>query len=128
MGRGSLNRWVVAALAAAALGSTTAAAATSLGALTSAHLAAGSAPVESCDPDGITLSYDVKLGNVLAVVITGLHDACNGQPLDLLLVDDTDAIIASGSVSVTGGHLTVPVTPNPAAADVEGEHIRIQEP
>lgn len=79
------------------------ASASSLGGVAVPGLAAGVAPVVSCDPDGVTSAYTTSAGKVSQVVLGGIADpGCEGASLSLTLT-------TAGSTRVgSGGPVTVP--------------------
>jgi hypothetical protein len=76
------------------------------------QLGSGIAPVTSCDTDGVTATYDINLGLVVAVVVNGIADgsttigsgACDGEIVHVeLLGSGGSAIVgATGSTTNTG--------------------------
>jgi hypothetical protein len=97
------RRRLLAALAAATAAFSVVASASSLGGVSVSGLAAGAAPVMSCDADGLTSTYTTSGGKVTQVIVGGIADpGCEGAMVSLTLV-------ATGSSSVgSGGPVTVP--------------------
>ena len=119
-------RWLLAAFAAVAVGSVSAAAAASLE-LSTAGLGASSVEVISCDPGGVTPTYTVQLGNVTEVVVSGVAPACQTGQMSLVLIDTSKTVIATGGpVEVLGSSVTLPIPVTPAASEVEGVHIVVE--
>lgn len=115
---------------------TVAALATTLGGVTARGLAAGSAPVLPCDPDGFDVAYTTVSGNVTAVEVNGIADPdCEGGLLSLTLVDGSATSIGGGgpqAVPVDGdsaaNSMSVPISPQPDALQVAGVHLTIVGP
>jgi hypothetical protein len=125
----------IGALAAVVVASAVFAAATALGGLGAGALGAGDAPILSCDADGFEVSYATSGGNVTDVTIAGIADpACEGGQLSLSLTGSGTALAAGGPQAVpTDGDaadnsMTVPVSPQPAASQVDGIHLVIEGP
>lgn len=82
--------------------------------ITSNSLGAGSVDVGACDPDNINVGYTVATGanTVTAVVLTGVADACLGDPFSLQLEQGL-----VGSQTALGAQVTGSVAASTAAAD-----------
>lgn len=89
------------------------AAAAHLGGLSSDAHGAEDVIVESCDSDGLDLSYPVEFDpaqqrwEVTSVLVSGIDPVCVGQTVSVTL---SGATTASGSATVTGATTAVPVT------------------
>jgi hypothetical protein len=96
---------VIGVLAVAAYGS-----AASLG-VGSGTIQVGSSTGLSCDPDGVTVNYNVRLdGVVTSVQVNDIEAACAGNRLFVLLKNAADQTIGVGG-QLTGGGF--PVEPMP---------------
>ena len=109
--------------------------------VTSAQLGSGSAPVTTCDTDGVTATYSLGLGLVTAVVVSGIADgsntlgagACDGERVYVEALDGSGDVIAGAIGSVVhGGDVdtlddvaTVPLAVPPLASAVAGVRITI---
>lgn len=115
---------------------TVAALATTLGGVTAGGLAAGSAPISPCDPDGFDFTYTTASGNVTAVEVNGIADpACEGGVLSLTLVDDSGTNVGDGGPQAvptdgdtTDNSMSVSIDPQPDALQVAGVHLTISGP
>jgi len=89
-----------------------AAAAATLGGLSSADLGADATQVMSCDSDGVSVDYTAEFDatdsrfEVTEVIVSGIHDDCAGQTLSVALGDGAQEL-DSGSVVVAGNTATV---------------------
>lgn len=126
MGR---HRRVVAIVIALVLATAVYGSAASLGGLNAQNLGAGGDPVESCDKDGVTVSYSVSDGIVTGVTVSGIAARCSFGQMSLTLSDAGGASIGSGGPAmVTGTSRAFAMNPQPKASDVAGVHIVIEGP
>lgn len=105
-----------------ALGAVTPAAASGLGGIGLSNTGAETAPVTSCDSDGLAVSYQivpvaVSGTGVAGAVISGLEPACTGATIQATLSDATGTNLATGSATVSGPVQTV-AFPTPADANL----------
>lgn len=80
------------------------------------NLGAGSAPVSSCDTDGVTVDYGLMFNEpelVNAIVVSDIDAACNGQALRVSVSDELSAVIGVGDLLVSGTTMIIPITPMP---------------
>ncbi|MGH2741047.1 MAG: hypothetical protein ACRDSN_12655 [Pseudonocardiaceae bacterium] len=101
------------------------AAAASLGWAQSGRLGADSVAVLACDGNGFSQTYTVSGGNVQSVTVGDIADpGCEGGSLKLVLRQGGGSIGSGGPVTVptdadtSPNSVTVSVSPNPAAANV----------
>ena len=127
--------WIAAALGLSLAAAALPGFAASLGGLWSRTLGAGSATVAACDSNGFTASYTVVSGNVTAVTVDGIADpACEGGQLSVTLTHSGTDIGSGGPQTVpTDGDvannaMTVALSPQPAADQVNSIHIAITGP
>lgn len=93
--------------------------------VTSKDLGSGSDQVASCDPDGISVDYDLTPPTSLTgVTITDVASSCAGQTAHVALVDGTTTI-ATGSGDVEGSSVTVNTVPDVSAAAVDNVIVTI---
>ena len=117
------GRVAIAVIAPALLFGIVAAAAASLGGVTSPSLGADVVTVSSCDTDGVTLaytnSYDSTLGRyqTTSVAISGINVACNTKTASLTLKDSASASLASGSAVIAAGAATITLSGSGANAN-----------
>lgn len=122
-GRRRVNRLLVGVIA-FGLGATglSAAAAASLGGLTSRDLGADNIGVTSCDTDGVSVAYteafDSSSGRsvVSGVTVSGLATACSGSTLQVTLADASGSSLSTGSALIGGASQAVTLV---TAADAE---------
>lgn len=105
-----------------ALGAVTPAAASGLGGIGPSNTGAETAPVTSCDSDGLAVSYQIEPvaasgTGVAGAVISGLEPACTGATIQATLSDSTGASLVTGSATVSGPVQTV-AFPTPADANL----------
>jgi hypothetical protein len=125
--------WLAALLVGAAVVSASAA---TLGGLDSGGLGAGSAPVVACDSNGMTVDYATSGGSVTAITVGGIADpGCEGGQLSLAVQDGGGTAVAQGGPQtvptdgdVADNSMTVSVSPQPGADQVEGIAIQIAGP
>jgi hypothetical protein len=104
-----VNRLLVGVIA-FGLGATglSAAAAASLGGLTTRDLGADNVGVASCDTDGVSVAYteafDSSRGRsvVSGVTVSGLATACTGSTLHVTLADASGNSLSTGSAAIGG--------------------------
>lgn len=101
--------------------------------LNSDNLAAGDQVVVSCDPDGVTATYDVAYvaGTgyaVSSVEVTGIAATCAGQSVGVTLTDGGVVMASATGTADTTGTLTLAVAGAPSAALVDGVHAVIHGP
>lgn len=86
--------------------------AASLGGITSGNLGSDSEVVVSCDTNGVSVSYTITWNGtsdryeVSAVSVSGISDLCDGQTLDLSLIDGANAQIGHGTLSIPSSPAT----------------------
>ena len=109
--------------------------AATLGGLTPGKLGAGGAAVSSCDANGFTVSYATSGANVTSATINGIADpTCEGGQLSVTLTNGTTSIGAGGPTVVptdagtVDNSVTVSLSPQPAAAQVNRVHVSITGP
>jgi putative aminopeptidase FrvX len=109
--------------------------AATLGGLSAGKLGGGGAVVSSCDTNGFTVSYATSGGNVTSATIDGIADpACEGGQLQVTVANGTTSIGVGGPTVVptdagtADNSVTVPVSPQPAAAQVNRVHVAIAGP
>jgi hypothetical protein len=109
--------------------------ATSLGGLAPSKLGAQGVAVTACDTNGVTMSYATSGANVTSATVGGIADpGCEGGQLSLTLANGTASIAAGGPVTVptdagtTDNAVTVALSPQPAAAQVNRVHVSITGP
>ena len=96
-------------------------------------LAAGGSAVGVCDPDGVTLDYDVAFDEtrgsyvVDAVSIGDIDESCAGSLLSLVFTRDGVSVSTGGPIAVPAGDGPVRVTvdPRPAAGSADRIHLVI---
>ena len=96
-------------------------------------LAAGSSAVGVCDPDGVTLDYDVAFDAahesyvVEAVAVGDIASPCAGSLLSLVLTRNGVSISSGGptAVPVGDGPLRIRLDPPPLAGSVDRIHLVI---
>ena len=110
--------------------------------VTTTTLGAGAVAVGSCDPDGVSVSYNTTfvpgIGTaayyrVDSVVLSGVATACDGGKVQIDLTDSTGARIggfANATLTLTGtpatsATLTIPTTPPVKADQVFGAAVVI---
>jgi len=131
-----LRRTLWAAMAALVVAGLAGAAAASLGGLSSARLGAGDATVAACDNDGMTVSYTMSSSVVTAATVGGIADpGCEGGLLTVVLKDGSGARIATSAATTipvdagtTDDSVTVSVSPQPSASNVQGVSIQVVGP
>jgi hypothetical protein len=109
--------------------------AATLGGLSAGKLGAGGQAVSSCDTNGFTVSYATSGGNVTSATIGGIADpTCEGGQLSVTLTNGTTSIGAGGPATVptdagtVDNQVTVALSPQPAAAQVNRVHVSITGP
>ena len=129
-----MRRLLVTTVIGTTLASTCLASAAALGGVRG-EVAAGNAPITTCDTNGFTVTYTTSGGNVTAVTVGGIgNPGCEGADLTATVTDAGGTRIASGGGPIpTDGDtaddtMTVLVDPNPAAEQVSGYHIAIVGP
>jgi len=104
-------------------------AASTLGPMNAKAIASGAAPINRCDPDGFTATYNVSDGNVVDVTIGDIAAGCAGGTLRLTLADETGAAVGTGGpVSVTSTSATVLISPQPSSSTVARSYVVIEGP
>jgi hypothetical protein len=110
-------------------------AAASLGGLSATQLGADGGPVAACDSNGFSVSYVLSSGTVVSVTVSGIADpACEGGQLSLTLTNGSTSVGSGGAVTITpdgdgaDNSVTVPISPQPNAASVNGIHIVVVGP
>jgi hypothetical protein len=101
--------------------------------LETSTLAAGRSEVGTCDPDGVTLDYEVAFDDtrgsyvVDAVAVGDIAEACVGSRLSLALSRDGLSVATGGSLAVPGGdvQLRVRLEPRPNVGSVDRIHLVI---
>ena len=96
-------------------------------------IASGTTAIASCDPDGITTTYDVGYDTteeryeVSGLAIGDIAPACVGGTLQVVLLSSADVVIAdSGPIPVTGYAWVVPVGANDATRHVlDGDTVMV---
>jgi hypothetical protein len=84
------------------------------------NLGGGAVGVVSCDAD-VDVSFAPAAGEpelVGAIVISNIDAACEGQTATVSVSNLGSAILATGSETVAGDTLTVPLTSAPQAAQI----------
>ena len=100
-----------------------AAAAASLGGVTSPSIGADVVTVASCDTDGVTLAYtngyDATLGRyqTTSVAVSGINVACNTKTISVTLKDSGNVSLASGSSAVAAGAASITLSGSGANAN-----------
>ncbi len=130
-----MSRAILVGLLVTTVASSGIASAAALGGI-SGGLAAGNGAIEPCDTTGFSVTYTTAGGNVTAITVGGIADpGCEGGRLSLAVRNASGAAIAHGGPQTvpTDGDtadtaITVPVTPQPGAAEVEGIAIQIAGP
>ena len=91
--------------------------------------------VAACDGDGLTVRYTVSATNVTAVTIGAIADpGCEGGKLSVTLANGTTSVGSGGPQTVptdgdtVGNSMTVAISPQPAAAQVNAIHVAISGP
>lgn len=109
--------------------------ATSLGGLAPGKLGARGVTVAACDTNGFTMSYATSGANVTSATVGGIADpGCEGGQLSLTLANGTTSIASGGPATVatdagtTDNAVTVTLSPQPAAAQVNRVHVSITGP
>jgi hypothetical protein len=109
--------------------------ATSLGGLTPGTAGARGVAVTACDTNGFTMSYATSGSNVTSATVGGIADpGCEGGQLSLILANGTTSLAAGGPATVptdagtTDSAVTVTLSPQPAAAQVNRVHVSITGP
>ncbi len=99
------KRFLIAGIAAAAVFATVLGVAATL-TVNSDGLGAGSAPVLSCDANGVTTSYTVAWDNsdarfeVTGVTVSGI-DGCNGRSVQIALLGASNSVLATSNTAKT---------------------------
>ena len=125
------GRIAIAVVVPACLLGLSAAAAATLGGITSPSLGADVVTVASCDTDGVTLaytnSYDSSVGRyqTTAVAVSSINSACNTKAISLTLKDSAGASLASGSSTVAAGAATITFGTSANASSVVGAAVII---
>ena len=96
-------------------------------------LAAGSSAVGVCDPDGVTLDYDVAFDAaresyvVDAVAVGDIASSCAGSSLSVVLTREGVSVSTGGPLAVptADGPLRVRLDPQPAIGSVDRIHLVI---
>jgi hypothetical protein len=97
-------------------------------------VAPGNAVAAGCDPDGVTTSYSTgfdavdKRFEVTAVTVGGVADDCDGQAIEVALVDSGGVRIAAGRLVIPAGATTsfdVPLGATPSAEAAAAVHVVI---
>lgn len=110
--------------------------AATLGGVSAAGLAGGSALVADCDADGFTISYLIENGLVESVTLGGIADpGCEGGSMRVTLIDTNGASIGNGGPSTvptdgdaTANSLTLTIAAQPAASAVKGIRVVVTGP
>ena len=106
----------------------TSAAASSLGGVGSADLAAGSATIQSCDTN-FTITYGGPDASTVDTVTVGdIASACVGGTLSLTVTGTGGSSLAQGSASVVGDTATVTLGASVTATNVTGTQLVIVGP
>jgi hypothetical protein len=125
-----------AGLAVATLAGVLAAAAASLGGVGVNQFGAGAAVVASCDDDGVALDWVIVFDDesgayvVTDVDVSGIHGACGGAELSVVLAGAGERLAAGGPVTVADGESSERVAldaPAPAA-DVDMATVLLSGP
>ena len=113
----------------AAVATTAYASAATLGGVASETLGAGSAVVQSCDGDGLALSYAVVDDAVTEVIVDDIAPTCVGGRLSVTLTDASDAAIGSGDhASLSATSQSIAIASQPDAELVTDAHVLIVGP
>jgi hypothetical protein len=104
----------VAVLAGLAITGLIGAAAATLGEIRSDDLGAATAPVESCNTDGVDVSYGYEFDGdeyvVNEVTVSTINTECIGQTIEVTLADDEgDTLDVAGPTEVTSTSVTLSV-------------------
>jgi hypothetical protein len=129
-----MKRWGAWALATITLAGSAVAAAATLP-LSSEGLAAGDAPVATCDANGFSPTYTTLGGNVTTVVIGGIADpGCEGGTLEVTLIGAAGKLGGGGPATVptdgdaTANSVSVSLSPQPDGELVTGIRVLITGP
>lgn len=134
MGSAGVSRGAIAALGGAAVAFATFASAATLGGLEAFALGAGGGPIPRCDS---TFAFDPATsgGDVVAVAVDDVADACEGGDLSVTLTDSAGSVVASGgpaAIPADGDGLpstvVVSVAPTPPAEQVVSGHVSVVGP
>lgn len=129
------NRWsrqlLFATLAAAAAAGV--AAATPIGAIANAQIAAAGSGIPTCDTHGFTVAYSLTGTSIAAVTVGSIPDAnCEGATLTVTITDangNTVATTQPGTVTrdadTANDDLTLALASRPAVADAAGVEIAV---
>jgi hypothetical protein len=122
------------ALVLATGGAVLSASAATLGGLADGGIGAGSATVAGCDANGFSVSYATSGGNVSSATVSGIADpGCEGGALSLTVANGATSV-GSGSATVptdagtVDNSVTVPLSPQPPAAQVNQVHVAVAGP
>jgi hypothetical protein len=99
---------------------------------TATKLGGGTAAVSSCDADGFTYHHTVDTsGNITAVNVSSIANACAGGTLQLTLASGTTSV-GSGTVSLPSsgfsGSVAVAVSPTPSSSAVTAVYVVVEGP
>ncbi len=123
------SRWLRPLLALAAFLMATSASAAAFGGLGPDELAAGQAGVVACDLDGFTVTHVLSGSTVTDVVVGDIHADCGGGDLSVTLTDVGGSVVgAGGPLTVSGGSVSVPVSPTPDVSTIDEHRMRILGP
>ena len=126
---GSPRRIVFVALASLTLSAAVFGSAATLGGISARGLGGGQSSVQSCDSDGVGVTYTTSAGTVTSVTITGVAAGCANGAMYVVLTNGSNASIgASGPVTVSGTSVVMPLAPQPSAASVAAAHVSITGP
>ena len=79
--------------------------------VTSDTVAAGTSVVAACDTDGVSVAYTTGFSagsyKVTGVTISAIAAGCSGRTLDFTLLDTGNAVLATGTGTISGTSLTV---------------------
>ena len=130
-----MRRIILCGLAGATAASLCFASAATLGGLHSGVLGAGGASVVACDTNGVTVDYTTVGGNVTTATVGGIADpACEGSELSITLTNAGTKIGGGGPQAVASdgdtadNSMSIPISPQPAAEQVDGVHVSITGP
>jgi hypothetical protein len=118
--------------------------AASLGGITTSNLGSDDQLVESCDPDGVTVTWDTEYFDpdnttpgdsyfeVTEVDVAGLHADCGGSDMTVLLAGNTDTELirltkttAQDAFDISNNAATIPASGHVPAEDVYSAHVLI---
>lgn len=109
--------------------------AASLGGLTPGTVGARGAAVAACDTNGFTVTYATAAGNVTSATVGGIADpGCETGVLSLTLANGATSVASGGPTTIAtdagtvDNSVTLALSPQPPAAQVNRVHVSIQGP